>query len=133
MPRGTLTPNATSIGRSEYPPSEWGIAAYTAVAINNSANDAMGTILNPPQTGNVTDIAFALGTVTTGATLDARIETVGSATGDPSGTLLGTNTNGSLTIAGSDANTIKTVTLTASASVTNPATKTFPCGSTSNP
>lgn len=56
-------------------------------------------------------------TVTTGDTVDVRIETVDQAAGDPSTTLFGTNTNASLVIANGDDNVWKTATLTADADI----------------
>lgn len=84
----------------------------------SSATDDTAFLFTYPQTGTVTKVAFRTATVTTGATLDVRLETLSSATGDHSGTLQGTNTNASQVVANTDDNTWFEVTLTAGASVT---------------
>jgi hypothetical protein len=67
--------------------------------------------------GNIRNIHFRTNTVTTGATVDCRIETVDTS-GQPSGTLWATNTNISQVIADADDNVLfRTANLTASATV----------------
>jgi hypothetical protein len=83
----------------------------------DAADEKAANVFEAPLTGSITDIAFRLRTVTTGATLDIRLEGVDSS-GNPSGTLQATNTNASCVVADADDNTWKTVTLTAAASVT---------------
>jgi len=75
-------------------------------------------VFQAPTTGSITGLCFKTGTVTTGATVDVRLETVDATTGQPSGTLQGTNTNASQVIADTDDNTWFEVALTAAASVT---------------
>lgn len=71
-----------------------------------------------PKTGSIDRAIIRLGTVTTGETVDVRLETVG-ADGNPSGTLFGTNTNASLVVALTDDDIWPPeVTFTAAASVT---------------
>ncbi len=71
-----------------------------------------------PKTGTISKVGFLTRTVTTGATVDVRLETVDLATGDPTGTLLGTNSNGSQVIADADDNTWFTPALTTGVAVT---------------
>jgi hypothetical protein len=56
--------------------------------------------------------------VTTGATLDVRLETVNATTGMPSGTLYGTNTNGSHAVLDANDTVVHTTQLTADAAAT---------------
>ncbi len=60
-------------------------------SIINSINDAVGFFLQAPKTGSIRRIHFRTGTVTTGAVIDVRLETLLS-TGLPSGSLLAANT-----------------------------------------
>ena len=66
----------------------------TPMLLNAASEEAAG-VLYAPKTGTISKIGFLTGTVTTGDTVDARMETVSAANGDPTGTLLGTNSNGS--------------------------------------
>ena len=81
-----------------------------------TSTDRAGFVFFAPKTGNVAKIGFRTGTVTTAATLDVRLETVDATTGDPSGTLFSTSSNGSQ--ASPASNTAYTVALTAAAAVT---------------
>lgn len=105
------------MGRMEYPPSDYASAAYTVLAAISAAGDKFGCVMQAPFTGSITAVDFLTGTVTTGATMDVRIETL-DASGDPSGSLLAANNNGSCVVADVDDNVIKSATLTAAASVT---------------
>lgn len=86
---------------------------------SNMLLDAAGKkgafVFQAPKTGTIDRLLFGLGIVTTSATLDVRLETVGT-DGNPSGTLKGTNTNGPCSTLVSS--TFREVTLTAGASVT---------------
>ncbi len=85
----------------------------------DGADEYLALITGVPKTGNIRNVGFLTGTVTTGGTndLDIRIETV-DANGDPSGTLWGANTNVALDLQDSDDNTfLVTGNLTASAAV----------------
>lgn len=75
-------------------------------------------ILMASITGTISKIGFRTATVTTGATVDVRLETVDNTTGNPTGTLWATNTNVSQVIADADDNVWFTTTLTAGAAVT---------------
>lgn len=85
---------------------------------NNVVLDAVGEkaalIFQPPKAGSIDRVGFRVGTVTTGDTVDVRLETVGT-DGFPTGTLWGTTTNGSKAVAA--ANTYYETALTASATV----------------
>ncbi len=100
------------ISRNEYPDSEFGASVYTALTATTAINDKQASIFQAPRAGSITAITFRTGTVTTGATVDVRLETV-NASGDPSGTLKSTTTNASyVLVAGTDSNQLITVTLT---------------------
>ena len=70
-----------------------------------------------PVTDTITELYFRTGTVTTGTTVRFSVQTCGT-DGRPSGTLWAANTEGTVAIADANDNVWKTVTLTASASVT---------------
>jgi hypothetical protein len=87
----------------------------TNKAITTSAIIQAG-IFQAPKTGSIRKLEWLCSSFgSSGGALDIRLETVGSTTGDPTGTLWGTNTNGSATVSGTG--WIST-TLTADASVT---------------
>lgn len=75
-------------------------------------------VVEAPKTGNLRKIIYRVGTMTTSTTVDCRIETLDKTVipSTPTGTLWGTNTNGS--DSSLVANTIRTITLTADATVT---------------
>lgn len=83
----------------------------------NTSSDKLGMMFRVGKTGNIRKFGIVTRTVTTGATVDLRIETVDSTTGNPSGTLWGTTTNASLVIASTDDNVFLESTLTADAAV----------------
>lgn len=85
----------------------------------DAAGEKAACILFPAKTGNIRKIVWRTGTVTTGDTIDVRVETVDATTGDPSGTLWATNTNASQVVADANDNTIFTTTLTADAVITD--------------
>lgn len=84
----------------------------------DAADEAIGFVFQAQKTATVRKIGFTLGTVTTGATLLARLETVDTSNGNPSGTLVGTNTSASVVVADTDDNVMKLATLDADASIT---------------
>jgi hypothetical protein len=94
-----------------------GALAFQSSSIFN-ASHAYACVFQVPRTGNIRTVRWATRTVTTGATIDLRLETVDLATGDPSGTLVGTNTNASVVIANADDDVFFSTTLTADAAVT---------------
>lgn len=82
-----------------------------------AATDAVASRFSCPKTGNIDRVYWRTGTVTTGCTLDVRLETVGS-DGYPSGTLAGTNANASRVVANTDDNVWFETTLTTPLAVT---------------
>lgn len=92
--------------------------AFATTLVLDAADEKAGFLIHAPRTGNVRKIRWRTGTVTTGATLDVRLETIDAATGFPSGTLFGTNTNASQVVASTDDNTTFLTQLTADAAVT---------------
>lgn len=99
-------------------PTPLGLSSSTVGTQNiNAAGEAVATLFIAPKTGIIDRVYFRTATVTTGCTLDVRLETVGS-NGYPSGTLWGTNTNNTTVIADTDDSVYREVTLTAGASVT---------------
>jgi len=89
--------------------------AFGALTID-AASEVAAICFRPRFTKTCTHIHFRTGTVTTGATVDVRLETV-DGSGQPSGSLYGTNTNGSQVIADANDNVWFRTALTASASV----------------
>lgn len=81
----------------------------------DSATDRLAWVGRSPVTDTLSVIYLRTGTVTTGCTIDVRIETVTN--GRPSGTLWATNTNINVVVADTDDNVFKTATLTAGASL----------------
>jgi len=84
----------------------------------DAASEKAASIVQASKTGTISKVGFLTGTVTTGDTVDVRLETVSAANGDPTGTLLGTNSNGSQVIADADDNTWFLTTLTTGVAVT---------------
>lgn len=84
----------------------------------DAANEEAAYIYQVPKTGEIAKIGFLTETVTTGCTVDVRLETVSDTTGDPTGTLKDTNSNAALVIDDTDDRTYHVVSLTASATVT---------------
>lgn len=105
-------------GFAPYPPYLLGGALPLASASFSAASAGYACVFQVPRTGSIRTIRFATLTVTSGATVDVRLETVDLATGDPSGTLWGTTTNASVVIANADDNTFFSATLTADAAAT---------------
>lgn len=97
----------------------------SALAANNltldAVNERAGAVFCVRKTGTVTKIWFKFLVTSGTAAFDVRLETVLTTTADagfPSGTLWGTNTNGTYNLTGTDDNNIVKVSLTSSASVT---------------
>jgi hypothetical protein len=92
-------------------------SALTSVTVAfDSATDRIAWVGRSPISDSIASIHFRLGSVTTGCTVQVRIETV--VNGRPSGTLWATDTSASVVIADTDDNTWKTATLTAAAALT---------------
>lgn len=89
--------------------------------ILDAVGEYVAVIFRAPVTTTITHIETYIGTIsgTSGSsTLDCRVETVSDTTGLPTGTLWGTNTNGSLSVAFNDDNKFWNVALTSAASIT---------------
>ena len=84
--------------------------------------DAVGEkfafIFRAPKTGTIDRVHFSTGAITTGGTVDVRLETLSLTDGNPTGTLLGTNSNGAVVVDDTDDNVWKSATLTTGVSVT---------------
>lgn len=84
----------------------------------DAASEKAAFVFQVPETAAYDRVWFYSGDVITGGTVDVRLETV-DASGVPSGTLVGTNTNASVTLATPTDDFVgKEVTLTAAASLT---------------
>jgi hypothetical protein len=106
------------------PPHTYPITFRSANPLGTIGNTAMTSagnkqafIFRAPVTGTITEVHVRSGTpVGSSGNADVRIETVDLTTGDPTGTLAGTNANGTITI--NATNTWFTATLTGSLAVT---------------
>jgi len=107
-------------GVMAYPPHPIYAAAalLTSVITLDAANEKAAFIFRAPKTGDIAKLCFSTRAVVTGATVDVRLETVDVATGFPTGTLQGTNTNGSQVIQDADDNKWFATPLTSNANVT---------------
>ena len=100
-------------------PSHLGVAlSFSGILLIDAANEKAAAILQVRKAGTVSKISWGTRTVTTGATLDVRLETVDLATGNPSGTLLAAGSNASVVVADADDNVRFTSTLTTPVAVT---------------
>lgn len=87
----------------------------------DAASESAGFVVKAPRTGTIDRVIYSLMTVsvTSGPlNFDARLETVNAATGLPTGTLLGTDSNGTDAIADTDDNDQREITLTTGVAVT---------------
>jgi len=82
----------------------------------NASGEKCAIILRAPKTGNIRKVGFRYTTLTTPTDTEHRIETVSAQF--PSGTLLGTNTTGTIASGTLSAGAMNMVTLTADAAVT---------------
>lgn len=87
------------------------------VTIDDAADEA-SFVFQAPKTGTINKIFFRTGVVTTGCTLDVRLESLDVETGLASGSLKSADSNASQVIANTDDNKTFLVTLTSGASVT---------------
>lgn len=92
-------------------------AARPAVTVRtlDASGEKQAWIFQSPVTGTLSEIDYYINAVTSSGDLDVRVETVSATDGNPTGTLVGTNTNLSATISTTGA---KTAVLTAGASLT---------------
>jgi hypothetical protein len=102
------------------PAPPFAVAAVPSFAsiLLDAASERAAFILRAPKTGNLRRVWWRTGTVTTGATLDVRIETVDLTTGFPSGTLFGASANAGQVVNAADDNLMFGTQLTADAAVT---------------
>lgn len=85
--------------------------AMTNLGIDGT-NTSAAAVIDPPKTGNIRKVTLRFAVVSVAGNVDVRVETLSS--GDPSGTLIATNTNAVVAAA---ANSWVTATLTADAPV----------------
>lgn len=100
------------------PPNLAGTPAGAGVTLD-AVNDAVATVFIVPKTGTIASVSFynaAVNGVSGSVTMEVRVETINSS-GFPSGTLLGTNSNGTVSVAFNGDNAWQTVALTNSVSV----------------
>jgi hypothetical protein len=91
--------------------------SVSLVSVSNAAF-RVANVFQATAAKSIRKVHFRTSTVTTGDTLDIRIETVDTgANGDPTGTLWAANTNGACVVAKNDDNVWKEATLTADASL----------------
>lgn len=113
-------PLQETYGGFYFPRTPAGVATLPSFATSNplidAADEAAGWVVQAPKTGNIRKVGWGTRTVTTGCTVDVRVETVTA--GNPSGTLWGTNTNGAQVVADANDNVGFLTTLTADAAVT---------------
>lgn len=103
------------VGKLIYPINT--LAANSGVGSVTLSNGKIGYVVQAPISGDIERFAFQMATVTTGAIMDCRIETVNSV-GQPTGTLWGTDTNNAaFTINNTDDDLMLEVTLTSPATV----------------
>ena len=84
----------------------------------DAADEAAAFIVQVPVTGTLTGFIAKLGTVTTGATIQCRLETVSTADGKPTGTLYNANATGSLVVLATDDNKVVSFSFGSSFTVT---------------
>lgn len=107
IPGGLWIPQRTSLD-----------VPFLANMVIDAADEKIAFIFKIGKTGTISKVGFKTGSVTTGATFDVRLETVDLTTGDPTGTLLATNSNGSLVVADADDFLWLTASLTTAVAVT---------------
>ena len=106
-----------SIGPTHWPTQPINVLPSFANLTIDAADEVAAFVFRVWRAGTVTRLHFRTGTVTTGATVDVRLETVG-ADGLGTGTLFGTNTNVAHVIADANDNVWhRTAALTGSATV----------------
>jgi hypothetical protein len=96
------------------------VSGGVTIAFSSNTVDAAGEklagIFRVPKTGTISIVGVRSGAVTGSGDADVRLETVSLTDGNPTGTLVGTTTNGTVTI--NAANTWYNATLTLGAAVT---------------
>lgn len=96
-----------------------GIGAYANDStLLDAADEKFAGIFTIPKTGTISKLCFRTGIVTTGATVDVRLETVDLTTGAPTGTLVAAGANGAQVIADADDTVWFATTITTPVAVT---------------
>lgn len=104
---GRLYPSCATLGA--------GSNATTSNMIIDASGEKAALMFTAEKAGDIAQIIWRTRTTTTGATVDVRVETISAQF--PSGTLFGTNTNGSHVVGNGDDNVYLTTTLTSPATV----------------
>lgn len=85
-------------------PENTAIAQARNLSLGSFTIDAAGekaaAVLQAPKAGQITKVLFRVGSFTSSGNADVRLETVSTANGDPSGTLVAANANATQAIAG---------------------------------
>ena len=110
----TATMQAMTSGYVQFPTMQnmYDDDTFNTLVID-AASEKVAGVFQACKTGTINKIGFGTGTVTTGADLDVRLETVSTTDGDPSGTLATANSNATQTVADTNDNTWFLTTLTA--------------------
>lgn len=96
--------------------SATGDLAYTSY-LCDANGEKFAMIIQAPKTGTISKIGWRTGTVTTGNTVDVRVETVSATDGNPTGTLWSTTTNIGVSVVNADDDKWFLSTLTSGAAV----------------
>jgi hypothetical protein len=107
IPGGVWIPEGFTVGVTP---------ALVATGNLNAAAHKTAMVVTIPKAGAVRKVIWRTATVSTGATVDVRLETLDAA-GLPSGTLWGASTNGAQVVLAADDNTTFATALTADATV----------------
>jgi hypothetical protein len=94
-----------------------GSAAFSAVGVIDANDEKVAFVVLLQKAGDISTVHFRTGTVTTGDDVLVRLETVDQTTGDPTGTLWGTTTSATVTVADGDDDTWMVATLTTDATI----------------
>lgn len=106
-----------NVGHMHWPPSIQSTNPTHFALTIDAADEVAAGVFQVPRAGTIVRVHFCTGAVTTGATVDVRLETVGG-DGLPTGTLFGANTHVSHVIADTDDFAwMRTAALTGSATV----------------
>jgi hypothetical protein len=99
-----------------WPPLVSGLPGLSGTYVLDAASEKACIIYAATTAKEIDKVHFRTGTVTTGDTVDVRVETVDdAANGDPTGTLFDTDSNIAVAVANGDDNVWKSGTLTANA------------------
>ena len=79
-----------------------GNAAFFAVGVIDANDEKVAFVVLLQKAGDISTVHFRTGTVTTGDDVLVRLETVDQTTGNPTGTLWGTTTSATVTVADGD-------------------------------